>query len=172
MSVSRLSVLLTVGLFLAACSTTPAVEGKGEAKAVPPAAAQPVAVAPAAANPAQFGQSFTLTTPTSLTAILDAPESFSDKRVLTEGEVTAVCKSAGCWLRLSDGKKMIHVAMKDHGFSVPKDSKGKRMRIEGIVVKKEDAGNACGNADGCKNGVSDEGLVTTAEIVADGASLL
>ncbi len=54
--------------------------------------------------------------------------------VLIHGEVEAVCKKKGCWMVVKDGDKSARVLMKDHGFAVPMDCRGKKATVEGTLV--------------------------------------
>ncbi len=81
-----------------------------------------------------------------LTELLRSPERFGEKTVRTEGVVTAVCKSMGCWMELGDSAGKVHVKMAGHAFLVPKTSSGHKATVEGKVVPS--APPACG--DGCR----------------------
>jgi hypothetical protein len=61
---------------------------------------------------------------------------YKGKKVVTEGEVYEVCTMEGCWLKLQDGDAKVRVVMNNHGFTVPKDIKGKRVKIEGVMEQK------------------------------------
>lgn len=54
-----------------------------------------------------------------------------------EGKVTDVCKMAGCWAMISDGKNDVRLSMKDYGFFVPDDVKGKKVLAEGFLEEGE-----------------------------------
>ncbi len=55
----------------------------------------------------------------------------SDRPVRVEGRVEAVCQKKGCWMVLRDGENTARILMKDHGFSVPMDCRGKKAVVEG-----------------------------------------
>lgn len=57
--------------------------------------------------------------------------------VLVSGEVEAVCQKKGCWMVVKDGDVSARVLMKDHGFSVPMDSRGKKVQVEGTLTSRE-----------------------------------
>src|ERR1035437_9860110 len=53
-------------------------------------------------DPKLFGAPITETAATPLTTIAAEPAKFSGKTVRTEGVVTAVCQSMGCWMDVGD----------------------------------------------------------------------
>lgn len=85
-----------------------------------------------------FGASLTLARPTAVavSSVVAKPE-LRDRAVLVEGTIADVCTRKGCWLVVSDGTEQMRVTFKDYGFFVPKDSKGRRVLLEGIVSRKE-----------------------------------
>jgi hypothetical protein len=90
----------------------------------------PADAAPAAGNEGHFGAPFTLADAQPLhTAVQAKPEG----TVLVSGEVEAVCQKKGCWMVIKDGVQSARVLMKDHGFAVPMDSRGKKAKVEGTL---------------------------------------
>jgi hypothetical protein len=57
--------------------------------------------------------------------------------VKVKGQVTAVCKSAGCWftLQTTDGKE-IFVRVRDHAFAMPADLEGKTVVAQGHAYQR------------------------------------
>jgi hypothetical protein len=88
---------------------------------------------------ANYGAELTLTEKTSISSILEEPESYLDKTVLIEGEVLDVCPMMGCWMEIKsdDGEKMIKVKVKDGEIVFPVEAKGKTALVEGTVYKIE-----------------------------------
>jgi hypothetical protein len=80
-----------------------------------------------------FGSPFSLAAATAkpLSAAL---ASAAEGDVLVTGEVEAVCQKKGCWMVVKDGDKSARVLMKDHGFAVPMDCRGKSVTIEGALT--------------------------------------
>ena len=122
---------------VAAPSPSPAVEDHAaHARA---AAAQPTpAVAPDGAR--HFGRELDRSRAvTPLATVLAEPTRFADQVVKTEGEITRVCQSMGCWmeLRAEVGGQAVHVPMAGHAFFLPRDVAGKRATIEGRVSVQE-----------------------------------
>jgi len=76
---------------------------------------------------------------TPLATVLAEPTRFADQVVKTEGEITRVCQSMGCWmeLRAEVGGQAVHVPMAGHAFFLPRDVAGKRATIEGRVSVQE-----------------------------------
>lgn len=65
-------------------------------------------------------------------------EEKSSKKVTLEGEVTQVCENKGCWIVINtpQNEKFL-VQMKDYGFFVPKDIRGKKVLLEGIAEQRK-----------------------------------
>jgi len=81
-----------------------------------------------------FGSPFTKT---DAVPLAKAIEGESKEGVLVSGEVEAVCQKKGCWMVVKDGDVSARVLMKDHGFSVPMDSRGKKVQVEGTLSSRE-----------------------------------
>jgi hypothetical protein len=82
-----------------------------------------------------FGEPLTGLEPTPLAEVLADPE--EGKQVCLEGTVAAVCQTKGCWLELKQGDASVHVTFEGYSFFVPKDSKGRAVRLEGRVLVKQ-----------------------------------
>lgn len=53
-------------------------------------------------------------------------------KMQVKGTVTAVCKARGCWATVDLGEgKEVFVKMKDYGFFLPMDAKGKEVLLSG-----------------------------------------
>lgn len=74
----------------------------------------------------------------SLDQIIKDPESFANRSVLVTGQVSAVCQAKGCWMSIKSGSSnaSARVTFKDYAFFVPKDSKGMRGKMKGVVQVK------------------------------------
>lgn len=88
----------------------------------------------AAKTDGHFGEPFTQK---DATPLAKAIETESKDGVLVSGEVEAVCQKKGCWMVVKDGDVSARVLMKDHGFSVPMDSRGKKVQVEGTLTSRE-----------------------------------
>ena len=91
--------------------------------------------AEAIAGSETFGKPLTGLAPTTLAAILEKPE--AGKMVALEGSIKAVCQNKGCWLTFEQGDRSVHVTFEGYAFFVPKDSSGRKVRLEGRVMVKE-----------------------------------
>ena len=80
-----------------------------------------------------------------LAQVLEKPDSYTKDAVVTEGVVEGACTKMGCWMQIApeSGKSGVRVTFKDYGFFVPKDSKGRSARLQGVVeirtLSKEEA---------------------------------
>ena len=97
----------------------------------------------------KFGEPITEATTTPLPTIVKDPGQFSSKTIRTEGMVSAVCQSMGCWMQIADTSGKAHIKMAGHSFFVPKESSGHRAVVQGKVIG-ANAPNAC-TGDGCGN---------------------
>ena len=88
--------------------------------------------APANATPGHFGAVFAIKETRPLSQVLAAGKEFKDP-VQVSGQVDSVCQKKGCWLVVKDGEAQARILMKDHSFTVPMDSKGKPVIVEGTI---------------------------------------
>lgn len=147
-------------LALAACGKSeapaPTVTPTPEAPIAPsvePKAATAEAVKPMSQK--KFGQPVTETKATALTDLVSEPAKFADQTVRTEGTVSAVCKSMGCWMEIADSSGQAHIKMAGHAFFVPREASGHRAIVQGKVMAPAAKGEGmCGADDGCGQGGS------------------
>jgi uncharacterized protein YdeI (BOF family) len=83
-----------------------------------------------------FGAAFTNAKLVSLADLTAKADQYNGKTVKVKGTIKDVCQREGCWLVLTDGTREMRVSMKDHKFTVPKDSGNKTVIVEGIIEKK------------------------------------
>jgi hypothetical protein len=112
-----------------------------------------------------FGSEITEKTSTALDALLREPAKFQAKTVRTEGVVSAVCKSMGCWMEIADPAGQAHVKMAGHSFFVPKDASGHRAVVQGTVLRAE--GDECS-----EEAKQQTGAVAKIEIEATGVEFV
>lgn len=145
--------LTTLGL--SACATSaPAPAPQATAEAAPPSGAphgvkQATAAGVKPLDKTRFGQPITETATTPLPAIVKDPGQFTNRTVRTEGMVSAVCQSMGCWMQIADTSGKAHIKMAGHSFFVPRESSGHRAVVQGKVMSGP-TGAACAN-DACGN---------------------
>lgn len=84
-----------------------------------------------------YGEPIKLKKLTSFKALVKNPGKYKNKEVLIEGVVENVCQNKGCWMEIRQGKDKLRVEFKDYGFFVPYDSKGKKVRIQGKIERRE-----------------------------------
>lgn len=167
---------LALPLTLLACGNA------SEPTAVSPEPAPPATTAAALASSATaagapkaplaqktFGASISEKTTTPLSSIVEDAPKFIDRTVRTEGTVTAVCKSMGCWMEIGDDAGQVHVKMASHAFFVPKTSSGHRAIVQGTVIAPD--GQTCG--DSCRSHAKPgTGKMAAIELVATGVEFL
>lgn len=149
----------------------PALPAPEEERAAPmQATASPIAPL----QKKQFGAPITETATTALPALLQDPAKFGGKVVRTEGVVSAVCRSMGCWMEIADESGSAHIKMAGHSFFVPKDASGHRAIVQGKVVTEQDEGGAmCGAKDNCRGEAEKQtGRIARVEIEATGVQFL
>lgn len=98
-----------------------------------PKGREPVKVEPTGAR--VFGQELAAGVATvALKDIVANAADYNGKVVRTEGEVTQVCKSMGCWLEIrAEGAPQVRVPTAGHSFFLPQDIAGHHATVEGIV---------------------------------------
>ena len=82
-----------------------------------------------------FGKAITLRKVLSLHEAMKQPGEYKDEKVLLEGKIKDVCQMKGCWLLLSQGDEAIRIKFEGYSFFVPKNSLGKRARVEGKLMQ-------------------------------------
>lgn len=81
-----------------------------------------------------FGQPLVLKKVLPLREAVRHAEKYGSQKLLLEGKITHVCQSSGCWLVLSEGNQAIRIKFEGYAFFIPKDSRGKKARVEGKLV--------------------------------------
>jgi|SRR5580692_12826907 hypothetical protein len=160
--------LLAAAVPLAACAQAP---GPSEGAAAPPAATGGVQRATATElkplAKKKFGAEITERTTTGIDALLRAPEKWTSKTVRTEGVVSAVCQSMGCWMEIRDEAGQAHIKMAGHSFFVPKDASGHRAVVQGTVLSVTSPKDEC-----TTEAEKQTGAVAKVEIVATGVEFV
>lgn len=165
-----------VCLSLAACSKDapePSAEPRPAAETPKAEAKQTEAPAPAKTplDKTKFGSAITETEVTPLTKLVSEADAYADKVVRTEGTVTSVCQSKGCWMQLSDANGVAHVKFAGYGFFVPKNSSGHRAVVQGKVLKSQV--DECSAKDGCREkGEKESGQVAKLDFEATGVEFI
>jgi hypothetical protein len=113
----------------------------------------------------KFGAAITEKSSTALDDLLKEPARFQSKVVRTEGVVSAVCKSMGCWMEIAEPSGQAHIKMAGHAFFVPKDASGHRAVVQGTLLRPSD--------DECsEEAKAQTGAVAKIEIEATGVEFL
>lgn len=85
-------------------------------------------------EPGHHGAVFALKDTRSLSQVLAAGKDALPKdAVQVSGTIDSVCQKKGCWMVVKDGEAQARILMKDHSFTVPMDTKGKPVVVEGTL---------------------------------------
>ncbi|MCC7429640.1 DUF4920 domain-containing protein [bacterium] len=119
-----------------------------------------------------YGEEMKLTESHSLNEVLTKPDEFSGKHIRIDSQISSVCQAKGCWMILTEESgKEIRVTFKDYGFFVPKDSKGKKVSVEGDFaineLSEEDAKHYASESEGKVNPDSIQGSQKEFSLVAN-----
>lgn len=155
----KIFALAAFTLALGACakSEAPAPESSAPAITPPQQPLEPKAASAEVIKPLtqkKFGQPVTEAKATTLTDLVKEPGKFADQTVRTEGVVSAVCKSMGCWMEIADTSGQAHIKMAGHSFFVPREASGHRAVVQGKVMSPAADKGTCGPDDGCGQGSS------------------
>jgi hypothetical protein len=152
--------LLAAAVLLPACAQAP--ERQQESPPRPPASA---AREPLAHR--RFGAEITEKTSTGIDALVREPAKYTSQTVRTEGVVSAVCQSMGCWMEIRDDAGQAHIKMAGHSFFVPKDASGHRAVVQGTVLSVTTPKDECAS-----EAEKQTGAVAKVEIVATGVEFV
>jgi hypothetical protein len=74
--------------------------------------------------------------PVNIAKLAKQPQRFEGKTVRLEGTVKEVCQGRGCWIEVATPKGDSFLARSlDESVLVPKDCKGQRVVVQGVVAK-------------------------------------
>lgn len=118
----------------------------------------------------KFGASITESSNTALASLVSEPGQFSAKTVRTEGVVSAVCQSMGCWMEIVDESGQAHIKMAGHAFFIPKDANGHHAVVQGKLLNA--AGPACASNDCNAGNTPNAGRGEQAQIEATGVEFV
>ncbi|MEP7124033.1 MAG: DUF4920 domain-containing protein [Byssovorax sp.] len=118
----------------------------------------------------KFGAPITETNTTALSSLTSEPGKYSSKTVRTEGVVSAVCQSMGCWMEITDDSGQAHIKMAGHSFFIPKNASGHRAVVQGKLLNA--AGPACASNDCNAGSTPNAGRGEQAQIEATGVMFL
>jgi hypothetical protein len=160
---TRLAVFLAVAGVAAGCESG---DPRGAPSTGVGSAAPKTAPATVAAPATKFGAPLGNSPVVALADIVRETGKYAKTTVKTEGQVTAVCQAAGCWMEITDPVGQAHIRMGGHSFFVPKSASGRRARVEGTVLPKPDDGECE------KEALEATGRTVKVELDATGVELL
>jgi hypothetical protein len=118
----------------------------------------------------KFGSAITEANTTTLASLMSEPSRFAAKTVRTEGTVSAVCQSMGCWMEITDESGQAHIKMAGHAFFIPKDASGHHAVVQGRLLNA--AGPACASNDCNAGNTPNAGRGEQAQLEATGVELM
>lgn len=119
-----------------------------------------------------FGAGITEKTSVPLTALIESSDKYASQTIRTEGTVTAVCQSMGCWMEIGDETGQAHIKMAGHSFFIPAAANGHRAIVQGKVLTAAEP-NACGGKDGCREkSEAATGRIAKVELEATGVEFV
>jgi uncharacterized protein DUF4920 len=118
----------------------------------------------------KFGAAITESNNTTLSSLVSEPGRYSAKTVRTEGVVSAVCQSMGCWMEIADESGQAHIKMAGHAFFIPKDANGHHAVVQGKLLNA--AGPACASNDCNAGNTPNAGRGEQAQIEATGVEFV
>lgn len=151
--------LLAAAVPLAACAQAPE-QHESPPVPVPSSAGRSLAQK-------RFGAEITEKTSTGIDALVREPAKYTSQTVRTEGVVSAVCQSMGCWMEIRDDAGQAHIKMAGHSFFVPKDASGHRAVVQGTVLSVTTPKDECAT-----EAEKQTGAVAKVEIVATGVEFV
>jgi hypothetical protein len=95
-----------------------------------------LALAPAAVagDHVIVGEALSVEAVTPIAELATDPDRFADQLVRVEGEVTGVCRKAGCWMEVADGAgHAVRVQVEDGVLVFPAAAEGGTAAVEGKV---------------------------------------
>lgn len=101
----------------------------------------------------KYGKEITLKDKVSITKVLEKPSKFEGKTILVEGKILDVCPDSGCWIELGGEKagQKIKVQFEEGKVSIPKDSKGKTVTVQGVLQEATSEASSCSEGDHAKS---------------------
>ena len=84
-----------------------------------------------------YGKEIKATKAVALDQVLNNYNKYEKKDVVMEANVEGVCQKKGCWMTLQGSNKTFRVKFHDYSYFVPMSLKGKKVWVEGEVMRKE-----------------------------------
>lgn len=84
-----------------------------------------------------YGKDITAKEAVKLDSVLKNFKDYKGKTIVMEANVDKVCEAKGCWMTLQGSDKTFRVKFKDYSFFVPMSLVGKKVWVQGEVVRSE-----------------------------------
>jgi hypothetical protein len=138
MKLSALAPLAICGLLACGSNETVTVVKPAPAEAAEPAPGETPTETPADQEPFElFGDALGNREQVAFETLLANPAAYRGKKVITEGVVRQNCQKRGCWMDVRPQEDRaatsLTVRFQDYAFFVPLNSRGARVRMEGVI---------------------------------------
>jgi hypothetical protein len=84
-------------------------------------------------GPQRFGAPVTVKKAVNIARLVKDPGRFAGRTVRLEGTVKEVCQGRGCWVEVESGGASFLARGLDESVLLPKDCKGRRVVVQGVV---------------------------------------
>jgi hypothetical protein len=96
----------------------------------------------ASKGPSTYGAPVTETKAVPIAKLAKKPRTYTGRTIRIEGTVKDVCQGQGCWLEVQDAKGATFIAKSlDESVLVPKDCKGQRVVVQGVLTARTAKGH-------------------------------
>lgn len=84
-----------------------------------------------------YGEDIKAKKAVALDSVIKDFSTYKGKKIVMEAKVEKVCEAKGCWMTLQGTDKTFRVKFKDYSFFVPISLIGKKVWVQGEVIRKE-----------------------------------
>ncbi|MCF8060205.1 MAG: DUF4920 domain-containing protein [Bacteriovoracaceae bacterium] len=84
-----------------------------------------------------YGEEIEASEVVALDSVIKDFSTYKGKKIVMEAKVEKVCEAKGCWMTLQGTDKTFRVKFKDYSFFVPISLIGKKVWVQGEVIRKE-----------------------------------
>ena len=103
-----------------------------------------------------FGEGVSLKEAIPAGDLFAAAGQYNGQVVRVQGTISDMCKHKGCWMQIADGDQVLTVRFQDDAFTIPLESSGRSVDVQGILIAETiakplgkhgaEGGDCCGDA--------------------------